>query len=92
MEAGLLQRSHRVLPKLPGQATGILGGVGVAVGALGRGPTVCPCAAHRQICVAVGTWGSHRPQPGTPAVAGDLFADAAGGRACVQGAGAQGLF
>ena len=33
MEAGLLQRSHRVLPKLPGQATGILGGVGVAVGA-----------------------------------------------------------
>lgn len=44
-------------------------------GTLGRGPTVPSRHARRRI--AVGARGAHRPRPGSPAAAGDLFPDAA---------------
>lgn len=81
VEAGLLRRSDRVLPKLRGEA-GRDPGRGGAPAARqrepwGRGPTACSCLARRRI--AVGARGAHRTRPSAPAAAGDLLAGAAGG-------------
>ncbi|XP_027626807.1 NADPH oxidase organizer 1, partial [Tupaia chinensis] len=70
VEAGLLRRSDRVLPKLPGQTSpgSRRGGAAVACGgrgALGRSPTVGPYDARR--CTAAGARGAHRPWAGAPA-------------------------
>lgn len=47
------------------------------------------CARRR---IAVGAWGAHRPRPGSPAAAGDLFPDTADrGCACVPEPSAQQL-
>ncbi|XP_032182715.1 NADPH oxidase organizer 1 isoform X1 [Mustela erminea] len=86
VEAGLLRRSDRVLPKLPGEAVckaragwgGIPGGAG-APATWWREPWGGPTVPSRCACrrIAVGAWGAHRPRPSSPAAAGDLFPDTA---------------
>ncbi|KAK2097368.1 NADPH oxidase organizer 1 [Saguinus oedipus] len=87
VEAGLLRKSDRILPKLLGQASlGLGAGKAVACSGWGvwlegpvkpkRGLTVHFCGVLR--CTAVDTQGAHEPRPGTPAAAGSLFSEAAG--------------
>lgn len=88
MEAGLLRRSDRVLPKLAGQAKRACVGVGRF-----REP---PAGAHSVSCAcrcsAVSQRGTHRPRAGAPAAAGDLHSGAAGrGGACVPEPSTRGL-
>jgi hypothetical protein len=81
VEAGLLRRSDRILPKLPGQAPqGPRRGREAkpnGVGGGGRlGPTVhLPCA-HRH--AAASARGAHWPGPRAPAAAGHLRTGIAG--------------
>lgn len=81
VEAGLLRRSDRVLPKLRGEAGRDPGRGGAPAARLrepwGRSPTACSCLAPRRI--AVGARGAHRSWPSAPAAAGDLLAGVAGG-------------
>lgn len=79
MEAGLLRRSDRILPKLPGQAGRDPRGAEAAAGrgALELRSHIRPYCVRRRI--AVGAWGAHRQRPGAPAAARDLLWDAAGG-------------